>query len=629
MKVIRVIPLERAFGGDELSYFSSSDIIPGSIVTATLRKKTSFAVVKSSEEVSDLKSSIKSSSFGLKKINKVILSGLYSQQYMEAAKETADYFACSVGAVLSSTTPKAVFKKLAKIYSKSVGIDKKPSSCQKYILQTEDLERFAQYRSLIRESFTKKESVLIVTATIQDGTVLKKAVEKGIEDYVLMLHSNMKDREIADMWGRAMSFGHPVVLIETAGFLSSIRADVGTVIIERESSPAYKMQSRPFVDFRYFTEKLAEKMSLRLILGDIMLRTETVASFKNGNYLELIPPKWRSQSRSSQQVIDMKTYKPDLNSKFTVISRELTLMIDEARNSNENIFIFVARKGLAPTTVCGDCGSILLCPNCSSPMVLHNTLNNRRYYLCHRCGDRRDATLRCAYCNSWKLVMLGVGVERVIEELKKKFPLVKYFRLDRESVKDRNEAMQKIDEFFNSPGSVLIGTELALLYMDRTIGYGAVASIDSLFSVPDFKINERIMNILIKMRAITTNKFLIQTRQSDIPLINFAIEGNLAGFYQSEIDLRKQFGYPPYSVFIKLTMPEGVTALAEMNSLKIHFGDNPLYVFPAFSNRGAAKHVLNGLIKMPSGSWPNIKTLAFLRSLPPKFQIDVDPGSIL
>src|SRR5690606_34278009 len=107
-------------------------------------------------------------------------------------------------------------------------------------------------------------------------------------------------------------------------------------------------------------------------------------------------------------------------------------------------------------------------------------------------------------------------------------------------------------QFYDTPGSILIGTEMSLLYLKEEIANIGVVSIDSMFAIPDFSIHERILNILLKAKALASKNFILQTRNSASPIIQYAHSGNIKEFIRAELKERKIYGYPPFTLMIKM-----------------------------------------------------------------------------
>jgi primosomal protein N' len=654
MKLLNVIPISRGIHKESLSYFTSSDICIGSVIKVPLRKKIIPAIVISVENVSDVKAEIKNASFETKKIipitnlnkkNKPVR--LLSTEFIQAVTETAKYFCTTSGSVLYSITPKTIFENPDKILlnnTENTDTENKTTvkrSHEKLIIQNDDEERYATYKSLIREEFAKGYSVFFCLPTIQDIKTAYDKLSKGIEQYTFVLHGSLNKKEQIDTWNKASEEKHSSLIICTGSFLGIPRTDIGTIIIDKENSRAYKSASRPFVDIRIFGDILAKNIQAKIIYGDLLLKSETIWKHHESEIFEIAPLKFRSLTTSNPQIINMKgltlieedsaqnTKKSSKEEKFKLFSDPLLDIIKNNQDNDENMFIFVARRGLFPSTVCGDCGSLVKCNACGAPTVLHKS-SRENFFLCHRCGEHRDAMEKCQNCQSWKLVTLGIGIESVEEELTNKFPTAKIFRLDIDTASTNKKALDIMTKFYSSPGSILLGTEMALLYLKETVANSAVISIDSFFSIPDFRINEKVMNILLKIRAHTSRNFLIQTRDPEQKILSYASLGNLADFYRDEIKERESLFYPPFSTLIKISLQgDKKTVLAQMEKLQTEMDPYEVDVFPAFIPVSKGKFNMHALIKVKRGEWIDEILLNKLKSLSPEFTINIDPESLL
>jgi len=631
MQIIDVIPISKGISKETLSYFTSEKIEVGQVVKMPLRSKSITGLVIGTRSASDAKAEIKTSAFELRKIDTIHTTPLFSREFMESAKDAADFFAGTTGSVLHHLVSKIILDNIHNIdLPREIFTAKKSDGmiAPRYVLQTEDEDRIAHYKSLIREQFARKSSVLFCLPTIHDIKKIITSLPKGIEDYVYIVHGALPKKEIIKTWNEIARIDHPVLVIGTGLCFSLPRSDIGAIIIERENSGAYKVPSRPYIDIRTFAEMYAKRIRAKLVLGDVLLRTETLWRQENGELTELAPIKFRSVSLSSQKVVDMKQSRSG-EKEFRILSPELEELISNAKNHNEHLFIYGARRGLTPLTVCGDCSAIVTCGNCSSPVVLHKN-DGESFFLCHRCGERRSAEEACKNCESWKLTTLGIGIERVEEEIKKRHPDLQIFRIDKDTVTTLKKGMAIIKKFYESPGGILIGTDLALLYVDQKIQNAAIVSIDSLFSIPDFRIQEKIMSLIVRIRAVAEKNFLLQTRNFEQKILHYALHGNLVDFYREEIKEREQFGYPPFSTFIKITLQGQKEAVQrEMKKLETIFAPLTIYTFPAFIERVKGKFVMHALLRLPRKQWVDRELLAKLHSLPPQFAVKVDPESLL
>jgi len=636
MKLLAVIPISKGINKETLSYFTGADVSVGAVVKVPLRKKIIPGIVTEVSDVSDVKADIKNASFETRKIEKIKSSPLLSKEFMQAVETASLYFASTSGAILNSLVPKSILENTDKI---KINFNEKVDlrAHEKLVVQSDDEERYATYKSIIREEFAKGYSVFFCLPTIQD---IKKAYEKlakGIEQYTFVLHGNLTKTEQIEIWNKAANEGHPVLIVCTGAFLCLPRSDIGTIIVDKENSRSYKNQTRPFVDIRTFAEKLAEKLKARIIFGDLLLRTETLYRQNNAEIFEIGSLKFRSLTTSAQELVDMRQPLPEnlekdkegQEPKFKLFSDSLLNLIEQTSENDENMFIFVARRGLFPSTVCGDCGTIVKCNTCGAPTVLHKS-STENFFLCHRCGERRSALEKCHDCQSWRLTTLGIGIEKVEEELKEKFPELKIFKIDSDSAATHKKALDIAAKFYASPGGILLGTEMALLYLTEKIASTAVVSIDSFFSIPDFRINEKVLNILLKIRSMTSRKLLIQTRDINQKIFKNAIQGNLADFYRDEITERRALDYPPFSTLIKITLQgEKRSVLAGMEKLQKDMAPFELDVFPAFIPITKGKFNMHALIKTKREDWVAAELLEKLKNLPPLFTINIDPESLL
>jgi primosomal protein N' len=654
MNIVEVIPISRGIGKEVLSYFSAAEIPVGSLVKVPLRNRQIPALVVGNKPAGDLKAELKNSAFAMRKIGRSKTTPVFLPEFVTAAQKMAEYVAGSTGSVLASITSNVFLESASKVSTPEESEELKelenttaplPTEQPKaptpkpfriakevrepFVLQADEEDRLAHYKSLIREQFARKKSVFFCLPTIQDTKRIYETLPKGIEEYTFVLNSALSKKELINTWNKILEEKHQVLIIGTGSFLGIPRRDIGTIVIERESSSGFKNQSRPYVDIRTFAEYYTKELGATLILGDLLLRVETLWRVKNGEMTELAPLKFRSVSTAETSVLDMKKYKTLDTPEFRILSEELESLISRCKDHNESLFIFAARRGLSPMTVCGDCGTTVLCNRCSAPIILHKSRDGN-FFLCHRCGERRSAEERCKNCSSWKLTTLGIGIELLEETLNNMFPDIKIFRMDKDTVKTHKQALKVAGQFYNNPGSILLGTEMALAYLEKPIENAAIAAIDSLFSIPDFRMNEKIMNIMLRTRAITQKYFLIQTRSRNQHIFDYASKGNLMDFYREEIDERKKLLYPPFSTLVKITLRgtrQGI--VHHMRKIEELLADYHPLVFPAFIETVNNKSIMHALLKLEKDQWISAPLQEKLLMIQPEAAVNVDPESLL
>jgi primosomal protein N' (replication factor Y) len=250
--------------------------------------------------------------------------------------------------------------------------------------------------------------------------------------------------------------------------------------------------------------------------------------------------------------------------------------------------------------------------------------------MCHKCGERRSAEEMCVNCGGWRLTPLGIGIDRVAEELRNNFPEIEVYKIDADATKTPKQLNDALQKFRARPGSVLLGTELALLHLGGKVDHVAVASLDSLFTLPDFRIQEKVMYTLIRLRSEASRSILVQTRRPEEKVFEYGLKGNLSDFYRATLSERKQFRYPPFTVLIKLTIEgkkEAISGLmAKVQETLMPF---EIDVFPAFTSTVKGNSVIHGLLVIETHAWPDPVLISKLRSLPPSVFIKVNPETLL
>jgi primosomal protein N' (replication factor Y) len=648
MNVITVIPLSRSKIGEELVYFTSQKITLGSIITVPLRKKTIYAIVSKIEEGRDIKSQIKNASFELKKIENIQSTYFFPEYFINRIKKISEYYATTSGSVIEALTSKVLMENIESIeppqQNKILNTDH--SRPRVLAVQGDDNDRISSWRSMIRQEFASKRSLAFYLPTIEECRQLFEALQKGIEDYIYILNSDLNQKKLISTWNKIAKNDHPIVIIATGSFALLPRTDIKNVIIERENARGWIQQKRPYLDLRHAIIELSNENNQNIYLADTILRIETLENIEKEKYEYGSPFKWRSISSAQDILVDQKKkHKSDniansendyknINERkgsFNILSEQLKELIKKNNEESTHLFIFALRRGLSPLTSCDDCGTIVMCNNCQSPVVLYTSEGSKKhYFMCHRCGERRSADELCKNCTSWKLTPLGIGIDKVQDEIKKSFPKIDIFKIDSDTTKTEKEIRDRINKFKEKPGSILLGTELAMQNFNEKVEHIAIVSLDSLFSLPDFRIQEKINYNITRLRHQAIRTILVQTRRAEQKIFDYSLKGNISDFYRSSIEERRMLNYPPYSILIKITIEGKKESIANtMADVAKFLEPHEIDIFPAFTSTVKGKSIIHGLIKVASHAWPDLELVKKLISLPPIVGIKVNPETLL
>lgn len=649
MYVVTVIPLKKGTFKEELTYFSSQNIPLFSIVTITLRSKEMLGLAINIENASDLKSEIKEAKFNLKKIISIKEQNLFRPELLTSALETSTYFVSNKSHTISALVPnifREEYDKIVKFKNNSHLVSEENISspinirAEKLLLQTNLEDRISFYKTLIRGHFANKKSVFIVLPTLGDVEFFEESLSKGIEQFTFSFSSEITSKKMLEKLKEILELDHGVLVLGTAPYLAIPRKDFATIILEHENSNAYKTLSSPFIDLRLFVEIYASKINAKFILGDTMLRFETLARKETENLSEARAISFRVNFDGELQVVGREKNE-DKKQEFEILMSPSIDQISAKLEKKQSVFIFALRKGLGTTTVCQDCGETLFCNKCSAPFILYLSKNHiNRMYMCNRCGNEENTRVLCKNCHGWNLKSLGIGTDTVYEEAKRHFSDTKIFVLDKESAKDSKGAEKIAKEFEENPGSILIGTEMALFYLGNKVPLSVIASFDSLWSIPNFKMSEKIIGLILSIIARTEKNLIIQTKNYNDDALQAIKNDNLVAFVRNELEDRKNLGYPPFKRFIKIryTGDKDETEKAKI-FLADFFREYEPTIFDAFISKTKGQYAINALLKIERDQWSlpslilgsKIDTILYnkLASLNEIFTISIDPEDLL
>lgn len=637
MYIVTVTPISKGVWPDQLTYFSSAPVAVGALVSVPIRQKNYDALVIDTAPATGHKLELKNQDFTLKKITAVKRHRFFLPAFITACRQTADYYAITLGQTVKTALPQTILDNLAQSKAVPNGLAAKSVTSDgtvkqnKFILQDTADERLAYYKALIRESFAKKESVMLCLPTGREVEKYAGTFGPGIRDYTIVLQNDLAKKQLWLNWNKAINLDHPVLIITTPGFLALPRRDLGIIILEKENSHGYRTAGRPYLDFRRLAECLADELPARLILGDLVLRAETIFRTERGELSHLSGFKYRSLSPAAQIMLNAKNTDPSDKS-VRAIGDDLSKILAETIALREKTIIFCGRRGLAPIVICSDCGELVRCRHCASPLSLHKNLAEKKYqYLCHKCGRTEATSDICPACGSWRLNLFGIGSEKAEQELSALFPATPLFRLDSDATKPAKRTAV-LKKFMDTKGAaILLGTEALLARLTEKVPNVAVIALDALFALPDWRISERALSTLFFLREFAERRFIIQSRNPEEKVYRYALEGNLIDFYREEIEERMKFGYPPFKTLIKISTREespdrARTAMAGLEEL---LADYAPVVFPSTHSKTKGKVRWNAIIKLPATGWPNAGLLAKLKGLSPDWEVEVEPESVL
>ncbi|WP_449241310.1 replication restart helicase PriA [Desulfoscipio gibsoniae] len=370
---------------------------------------------------------------------------------------------------------------------------------------------------------------------------------------VAVLHSRMSDGERCDEWSRIENGSAPVVLGVRSAILAPV-SDPGLIIIDEEHEPSYKQDEAPRYHARAVALFRARKSRGVLVLGSATPSLESYCRALPGGAYNLInmPNRINGKGMPSVQLVDMRREVQSGNS--GIFSLTLLQKLREKLHNNEQTIIFLNRRGFKTLVVCRECGLVLKCPRCDISLTYHTDGRLR----CHYCNYRVQAPKRCPDCGGSQVGYFGTGTQRVEMELAAALPGARILRMDADTTARKGSHEQILGLFGNGGADILVGTQMVAKGLDLPgVTLVGVVNADSTLHMPDFRAGERTFQLLAQVAGRTgrgdkPGEVLIQTHTPEHYAVRAASRHNYQAFFQSEIAVRKEMGYPPFAKMVRL-----------------------------------------------------------------------------
>ena len=374
---------------------------------------------------------------------------------------------------------------------------------------------------------------------------------------VAVLHSGLTPGEQYDEWYRIKQ-GDCDVVIGPRSALFAPQPDLGLIIIDEEHEWTYKQSDRaPRYHAREAAVKLAELSQAAVILGSATPDLETYYRAQRGDYRlieleERITP-YGPAPLPEVTIVDMKEELKAGNR--SLFSRLLTDQMTGVLGRGEQVILFLNRRGAATFVQCRKCGFVFDCPRCSAALTYHSAT---RKLVCHHCNFSVAVPVECPQCKGQDLRFMGIGTQRVEEEVKTMFPGARLLRWDSDMAARRHGHEELLNKIRAREVDVIIGTQMIAKGLDLPqVTLAGVISADMGLNLPDFKASERTFQLLCQVagragRGFMPGKVIIQTYSPEHYAIQAAARHDYKAFYEKEIEYRRQFGYPPFSELASL-----------------------------------------------------------------------------
>ena len=390
-----------------------------------------------------------------------------------------------------------------------------------------------------------------------------------------LIHSKLSEGERYDTWRRARS-GKLKVIIGARSALFAPLPNIGLIVVDECHDGSYHQGEPPFYNAVSAAQEYARLCGAVCVLGSATPTMEQRFAAENGALTKLtLPNRVTDSALPPVQVVDMREELKAGNR--GIFSRSLAESLAETISRGEQAILFLNRRGTATYIFCRDCGFVLKCPNCDTPLTLHvGTFerSNVPTLLCHHCGYTRQKPKTCPNCNGKQIREYGLGSEKVEEEVQAMFPGVRTLRWDWDTTRHKDAHEMILTHFANHQADVLVGTQMLSKGLDLPlVTLVGIVLADVGLNLPDPFASEKVFQTLTQVagragRSSLGGKVVLQTFMPEHYAIQFAAGHDVNGFYERELDYRKQLGYPPFAKLVRLEFRDADPLKAESDSQK-------------------------------------------------------------
>ena len=409
------------------------------------------------------------------------------------------------------------------------------------------------YLQLVEKILKKKQGAIILVPEISLAPVMVRRFYSRFGDKIAVLHSNLSRGERYDEWLR-LKKGEAKIAIGARSAIFAPVNNLGIIIIDEEHENSYKQSSYPYYHAREVAVKRAKIQGIPMILGSATpsLKSYYLAQKKYFKYLSL-PERIKKRDLPPVDIIDMRDEMKEGN--LSIFSQKLKNNIEKALTKNEQVLLFLNRRGYSSFALCRECGHVLRCKNCDISLTYHD---KEKLLKCHYCDYQKDIPRFCPECGSEYIKKFGIGTEKLEEEVKKYFPKARVDRMDIDTTNQKGAHRKILKRLENNETDILIGTQMITKGHDYPgISVVGVITADTILNLPDFRSAERTFQLITQVAGRTgrgdiKGEVIVQTYTPGHYSIQAARKHDYQKFYKKEISLRKQLKYPPFTKLVNI-----------------------------------------------------------------------------
>lgn len=524
------------------------------------------------------------------------------------------------------------------------------------------------------ETLQQGRQVIVLVPEISMTAQTIRRFTARFSSLVGVIHSRLSDGERYDTW-RKVRAGEIRLVIGPRSALFAPMNNIGLIVLDEEHDGSYKQSdTAPSYHARDVAQRLAEMHNALVLFGSATPDLVTYYRAQETNKVHLLELPRRilaHRSHLQQQQDQYKEIKiryaplgPGLDDLYSIdlppvhvvdmrhelrvgnrsmFSRLLQQEIKRTMVQNEQLILFLNRRGASTFVMCRDCGAVMRCPNCEIPLTYHLTGPS---LTCHHCNHQQAVPNLCPICQSRRIKHFGVGTQRVQEALQELVPTARVLRWDGDTTASYQSHNVILDRFTRHDADVLIGTQMVAKGLDLPlVTLVGIVSADTALNLPDYRAAERTFQLLAQVagragRGPSGGRVILQTYTPEHYAIQFAAQHDYSSFYTREKAFRQEMNYPPFSRLVRLVYSDSSQTRSrdqardlahQLAQIARHHQLSTVDLIgpaPCFFKRLRGRWRWQIIVRAPCPA-TELERLLDMASIPHGWQFDLDPLDVL
>lgn len=471
------------------------------------------------------------------------------------------------------------------------------------------------YFAMFEEFIKKGRQCLLLVPEISLTPQMMSLTSRRFEEEVVIVHSRLTLAERMNTFARIKDGRAKIVLGARSAIFMPFK-DLAMIVVDEEHETSYKSSQSPRYDTAAVANEISDLTGATLLFSSATPSVESYYKANTGEY-KLLNIEHRVFGRQMPKVRIADMRKELYSGNRSPISRILKDEIAKRLGSEEQVVLFLNRRGFSTYVFCRSCGYIEQCPNCAVSLTYHHSSES---LICHYCAYKKKMPKKCPECASDKIKYMGTGTQKIETYIKRLFPEARILRLDSDTAKTKGAYDSLLGRFARGEADILIGTQMVVKGLDfQNVTLVGIVLADTSLTFPDLNAAARTFQLTAQAagragRGEKPGEVIMQTYQPQNATLVYASRHDYKGFYAYDIAHRQQFGYPPFSeIFGLFAANESVEEcikdieriFSKIKTLHSDFKDTNIKLYspaPAYIQKLKGKYIYHMLVSYPAGS---------------------------